>query len=167
MPAKSTKAVLKARRSGALVDAGAGVVYITRQVHFNAAHRLHNPSFDPKWNASSFGRCANPHWHGHNYVLEVTVAGEPNPATGMVLDLKDLKEILQREVTDRMDHRFLNYEVPELSGQIPTCENIAAVIWRLLEPKITQGSLHRVRLYETPDLFVDCYGDGNGAVELQ
>jgi 6-pyruvoyltetrahydropterin/6-carboxytetrahydropterin synthase len=93
----------------------------------------------------------------------VTVAGEPDPATGMVLDLKELKEILQREVTDRMDHRFLNYEVPELAGQIPTCENIAAVIWRLLEPKITRGHLNRVRLYETPDLFVDCYGEGNGA----
>ena len=92
------------------------------------------------------------------------MAGDPNPATGMVLDLKELKEILQREVTDRMDHRFLNYEVPELSGQIPTCENIATVIWRLLEPKITRRrKLHRVRLYETPDLFVDCYGEGNGA----
>jgi 6-pyruvoyltetrahydropterin/6-carboxytetrahydropterin synthase len=81
----------------------------------------------------------------------------------MVLDLKELKEILQREVTDRMDHRFLNYEVPELSGQIPTCENIATVIWRLLQPKIVRGNLHRVRLYETPDLFVDCYGETNGA----
>jgi 6-pyruvoyltetrahydropterin/6-carboxytetrahydropterin synthase len=95
-------------------------------------------------------------------VLEVTVAGEPDPATGMVLDLKELKDILQREVTDRMDHRFLNYEVPELAGQIPTCENIAAVIWRFLEPKITRGNLYRVRLYETPDLFVDCYGESNG-----
>jgi len=109
-----------------------------------------------------FGKCNNPHGHGHNYVLEVTVAGDPDPATGMVLDLKELKDILQREVTDRMDHRFLNYEVPELSGQIPTCENIATVIWNLLDPKITRGQLHRVRLYETPDLFVDCYGDGNG-----
>jgi len=92
-------------------------------------------------------------------VLEVTVAGEPDPATGMVLDLKELKDILLREVSDRMDHRFLNYEVPELAGQIPTCENIATVIWRLLEPKIKPGRLHRVRLYETPDLFVDCYGE--------
>jgi 6-pyruvoyltetrahydropterin/6-carboxytetrahydropterin synthase len=96
-------------------------------------------------------------------VLEVTVAGEPDPATGMVLDLKELKDILQREVAERMDHRHLNYEVPELAGQIPTCENIAAVIWRLIEPKITKGKLDRVRLYESPDLFADCTADRNGA----
>ena len=84
----------------------------------------------------------------------------------MVLDLKELKDILQREVMERMDHRHLNYEVPELAGQIPTCENVAAVIWKLLEPKITTGKLDRVRLYESPDLFVDCtvdVGSGNGA----
>ena len=78
----------------------------------------------------------------------------------MVLDLKELKDILQREVSDRMDHRFLNYEVPELAGQIPTCENISRVIWNLLEPKITQGRLHKVRLYETPELFADVYRNG-------
>ncbi len=89
-------------------------------------------------------------------MLEVTVAGEPDPDTGMVLDLKELKDILEREVTQRLDHRHLNHEVPELAGQIPTCENIAAVIWRLLEPKITKGKLDRVRLYESPDLFADC-----------
>jgi 6-pyruvoyltetrahydropterin/6-carboxytetrahydropterin synthase len=81
----------------------------------------------------------------------------------MVLDLKELKEILEREVMQRMDHRHLNYEVPELSGQIPTCENIAMVIWQLLDPKITHGKLHRVRLYESPDLFADCYRNGAGA----
>jgi len=91
------------------------------------------------------------------------VEGEPDPQTGMVLDLKELKEILQREVVDRMDHRFLNREVPELAGKIPTTENIAATIWTLLEPRITSGQLQRVRLYETPDLFVDCYGATNGA----
>jgi 6-pyruvoyltetrahydropterin/6-carboxytetrahydropterin synthase len=95
--------------------------------------------------------------------LEVTVEGEPDPVTGMVLDLKELKEILEREVMQRMDHRHLNYEVAELAGQIPTCENIARVIWQLLEPKITQGRLHRVRLYESPDLFADCFRNGAGA----
>ncbi len=139
------------------------MVYLTRKIEFSASHLYHNPAFSAEENRRVFGKCNNPHGHGHNYVLEVTVAGEPDPATGMVLDLKELKEILQREVTDRMDHRFLNYEVPELAGQIPTCENIATVIWRLLEPKITRGHLNRVRLYETPDLFVDCYGEGNGA----
>ena len=135
------------------------MVYLTRKIEFSASHLYHNPAFSAEENRRVFGKCNNPHGHGHNYVLEVTVAGEPDPATGMVLDLKELKEIMQREVMDRMDHRFLNYEVPELAGQIPTCENIAAVIWRLLEPKITRGHLHRVRLCETPDLFVDCYGD--------
>ena len=86
----------------------------------------------------------------------MTIAGEPDPTTGMVLDLKELKDILQREVVDRMDHRHLNYEVPELAGQIPTCENIARGDLELLEPKITQGKLDRVRLYESPDLFADC-----------
>src|SRR5260370_83060 len=83
--------------------------------------------------------------------------GERGPVTGMVLDLKELKEILEREVMQRMDHRFLNYEVAELKGKIPTCENIARVIWDLLDPKIKQGRLHRVRLYESADLFADCY----------
>ena len=138
-------------------------LHLTRRYCFAASHRLHAVQLGEEENKRVYGKCNNPYGHGHNYVLEVTVAGDPDPATGMVLDLKDLKDILQHEVTDRMDHRFLNYEVPELSGQIPTCENVATVIWRLLEPKITRGSLHRVRLYETPDLFVDCYGEGNGA----
>jgi 6-pyruvoyltetrahydropterin/6-carboxytetrahydropterin synthase len=139
------------------------MVYLTRKIEFSASHLYHNPAFSAEENRRVFGKCNNPHGHGHNYVLEVTVAGEPDPATGMVLDLKELKEILQREVTDRMDHRFLNYEVPELAGQIPTCENIATVIWQLLEPKITRGHLNRVRLYETSDLFVDCYGEASAA----
>ena len=139
------------------------MVLLTRRIEFSASHVYHNPAFSPEENRRVFGKCNNPHGHGHNYTLEVTVAGEPNPATGMVLDLKDLKAILEREVMHRMDHRFLNKEVPELAGKIPTCENIARVIWDLLEPKITQGKLHRVRLYETPDLFADCYRDGAGA----
>jgi 6-pyruvoyltetrahydropterin/6-carboxytetrahydropterin synthase len=123
------------------------MVYLTRKIEFSASHLYHNPALSAEENRRVFGKCNNPHGHGHNYVLEVTVAGEPDPATGMVLDLKELKEILQREVSDR----------------IPTCENIASVIWRLLEPKIPRGHLHQVRLYETPDLFVDCYGEANGA----
>ena len=139
------------------------MLHLTRRYRFSAAHRLHTEAMTAEENVRLYGKCNNPYGHGHNYVLEVTVAGTPDPATGMVLDLKELKEILQREIIDRMDHRFLNYEVPELAGQIPTCENIAAVIWRLLEPRISKGKLHRVRLYETPDLFVDCYGEPNGA----
>src|SRR5208337_864447 len=136
------------------------MVYLTRKLEFSASHLYHNPVLSAEENKRIFGKCNNPHGHGHNYTLEVTVAGEPDPVTGMVLDLKELKEILEREITQRMDHRFLNYEVPELKGQIPTCENIARVIWNLLEPKINKGRLHKVRLYETPDLYADCYRNG-------
>lgn len=136
------------------------MVFLTRKIEFAASHLYHNPEFSPEENRRVFGKCNNPHGHGHNYTLEVTIQGEPDPVTGMVLDLKDLKGILEREVMQRMDHRFLNKEVPELANQIPTCENIARVIWQLLEPKIPQGKLHRVRLYETADLFADCYRNG-------
>ncbi len=136
------------------------MVYLTRKLEFSASHLYHNPALSADENRRVFGKCNNPHGHGHNYTLEVTIAGEPNPVTGMVLDLKELKEILEREITQRMDHRFLNYEVAELKGQIPTCENVARVIWNLLEPKIPQGHLHRVRLYESADLFADCYRNG-------
>jgi 6-pyruvoyltetrahydropterin/6-carboxytetrahydropterin synthase len=138
-------------------DPAETMVLLTRKVEFSASHLYHNPALSPEENRRLFGKCNNPHGHGHNYTLEVTVAGEPDPVTGMVLDLKELKEILEREVIGRMDHRFLNYEVPELAGKIPTCENIARLIWELLDPKITKGRLNRVRLYETPDLFADCY----------
>lgn len=136
------------------------MVYLTRKIEFSASHLYHNPALSAEENKRVFGKCNNPHGHGHNYTLEVTVAGEPDPVTGMVLDLKELKEILEREITQRMDHRFLNYEVPELQGQIPTCENIVRVIWNLLEPRITQGRLHKVRLYETPDLYAECCRNG-------
>lgn len=139
------------------------MVLLTRKIEFAASHLYHSASLSLEENRRIFGKCNNPHGHGHNYTLEVTVAGEPDPVTGMVLDLKDLKEILDREIMERMDHRFLNYEVPEFAGLNPTCENIARVIWKLLEPKIQQGKLHRVRVYETPDLFADCYRNGAGS----
>jgi len=138
------------------------MVYLTRKIEFAASHLYDNPALSAEENRRIFGKCNNPHGHGHNYTLEVTVAGEPDPVTGMVLDLKELKEILEREIMQRMDHRFLNYEVAELKGQIPTCENLARVIWNLLEPKIPRGRLHRVRLYESADLFADCYRNGAG-----
>ena len=139
------------------------MVYLTRKAEFSAAHRYHNPAFSPEENVRIFGKCNNLNGHGHNYVLEVTIGGETDPATGMVLDLRELKELMEREVMDRMDHRSLNHEVPELAGQIPTCENIAAVIWKLLAPKIRRGKLTRVRLWENPDLYVDCYGEGSAS----
>jgi 6-pyruvoyltetrahydropterin/6-carboxytetrahydropterin synthase len=141
------------------------MVLLTRKIEFSAAHRYDNPAFSPEENRRVFGKCNNAHGHGHNYTLEVSVAGEPDPVTGMVVDLADLKKILEQEVMRRMDHRHLNFEVPELAGQIPTCENVARVIWNLLEPKITQGRLHRVRLYESPDLYADVYREGSGRSE--
>jgi 6-pyruvoyltetrahydropterin/6-carboxytetrahydropterin synthase len=136
------------------------MVLLTRKIEFSASHRYDNPAFSPEENRRVFGKCNNEHGHGHNYTLEVSVAGEPDPVTGMVLDLKELKDLLEREIMHRMDHRHLNYEVPELAGQIPTCENVVRVIWNLLDPKIKQGKLHRVRLYESADLFAECYRDG-------
>ena len=138
------------------------MVYLTRKLEFSASHLYHNPAFSAEENRRVFGKCNNPHGHGHNYTLEVTIAGEPDPRTGMVLDLKELKEILQREVVERMDHRHLNIEVPELKGLIPTCENVALVIWKLLEPRITTGKLDRVRLYESSDIFADVTRGANG-----
>jgi 6-pyruvoyltetrahydropterin/6-carboxytetrahydropterin synthase len=133
---------------------------VTRKLEFAAAHFYHNPNLSAEENRRVFGKCNNPHGHGHNYTLEVTIAGTPDTKTGMILDLNELKEILDREVTQRMDHKHLNYEVPELAGKIPTCEEIAMAIWNLLEPKIKSGRLDRVRLYESPDLFAECTRDG-------
>lgn len=133
---------------------------ITRKLEFSAAHFYHNSDLSPEDNRRIFGKCNNAHGHGHNYVLEVTIAGEPDPKTGMILDLRELKEILDREVMQRLDHRHLNYEVPELVGKIPTCEEIVSVLWRILEPKISRGRLDRIRLFESPDLFVDCTRNG-------
>jgi len=108
-----------------------------------------------------FGAAANPNGHGHNYVVEVSLEGQPDPVTGMVLDLKELKELLHREVVTPYDHRFLNYEAPPFDRIVPTAENIAREIWRRLEPHFrgATGRLHSIRLYETPDLFVDYFGE--------
>jgi 6-pyruvoyltetrahydropterin/6-carboxytetrahydropterin synthase len=135
------------------------MVYLTRKAEFSAAHYYHNPAFTPEVNANLFGKCNNPNGHGHNYTLEVTVKGTVDPRSGFVVDLKQLKEIMNREVLDALDHRFLNKEVPEFLTRIPTTENIAIVIWQRLEPKLKSARLHRVRVYETPDLFVDVFGD--------
>lgn len=134
------------------------MIYVTRRAEFAASHYYHNPDLTPEENRRIFGKSANPHGHGHNYALEVTVAGEVDPRTGMVMDLKELKRILEEEILETLDHRFLNVEVPAFATKIPTTENIAIEIWKMLAPKLTFGRLHRIRLYETPDLFVDYYG---------
>ena len=135
------------------------MVYLTRKAEFSASHFYHNPAFTPAENQRIFGKCNNPNGHGHNYTLEVTVKGNVNPRSGFVVDLKDLKDIMNREVLDVLDHRFLNKEVAEFANQIPTTENIAINIWQRLQPRLQAAQLHRVRVYETPDLFVDYYGE--------
>jgi len=135
------------------------MIYLTRKAEFSASHRYHNPEFSPEENRRIFGKCNNPHGHGHNYTLEVTVKGEIDARSGFVVDLKELKEVLNREVIEVFDHRFLNKEVPEFAHAIPTTENVAIAIWQRLEGKLEGARLHRVRVYETPDLFVDFYGE--------
>jgi 6-pyruvoyltetrahydropterin/6-carboxytetrahydropterin synthase len=137
------------------------MVYLTRKAEFSASHYYHNPDFTPEENRRIFGKCNNPNGHGHNYTLEVTVKGAVDPRSGFVVDLKQLKDIMSREVLDALDHRFLNKEVPEFLTKIPTTENLAIVIWQRLAPKLNAAILHRVRVYETPDLFVDFYGESS------
>ena len=135
------------------------MVYLTRKAEFSASHVYHNPDFSPEENLRIFGKCNNPNGHGHNYTLEVTVKGAVDPKSGFVVDLKQLKDVMSREVLDAFDHRFLNKEVPEFLTTIPTTENIAIAIWQRLAPKLGAAQLHCVRVYETPDLFVDVYGE--------
>ena len=136
-----------------------GTVLITRQVHFNSAHRLHNPTRSHAWNVKQYGLCTNPHWHGHNYVLEVTVRGEPDAATGYIVDLGELKKILHRAVVDPCDHRNLNTDVAFLHGIIPSTENLVIAFWHEIAPLLPPAAtLHRVRLYETPRNFAEFFG---------
>ena len=135
-------------------------VLLTRKAEFSASHVCADPSLSAKENAARYGANANPNGHGHNYVIEVTVEGETDPVTGMVFDLRELKQILNDQVIEPMDHRFLNKEVPPFDHVVPTAENLAAEIWNRLEPRIERRGvrLKNVRLYETADLYVDCGG---------
>ena len=135
------------------------MVLLTRKAEFSAAHFYFNPAWSEEENERVFGKCANRQGHGHNYTLEVTVAGEPDPVSGFVVDLKELKDILETEVISVYDHRHLNFEVPEFASTVPTTENIAVAIWGRLDGKIPNAKLHRVRVYEVPDLFADYYGE--------
>ena len=133
-------------------------MYVTRQVHFNSAHRLFNPAKSQSWNRRQYGLCTNPNWHGHNYVLEVTLKGHPDPDTGCVMDLGALKLLLHRVIVDVCDHRNLNEQVAFLRGVNPTTENLVVAFWRQIEPHISRGRLFRVRLYETPRNFAEYLG---------
>jgi 6-pyruvoyltetrahydropterin/6-carboxytetrahydropterin synthase len=133
---------------------------ITRKVEFSASHVCRKNGAGEAENRAWYGVASNPNGHGHNYVVEVTLDGTPDPVTGMVFDLKELKDVLNQEVVEPMDHRFLNYEVKPFDKVVPTVENVAIEIWKRLAPRF-QGAtrLSNVRLYETEDLFVDYAGE--------
>ena len=133
---------------------------ITRKVEFSASHLCYHPALSEERNRAIYGAAANKNGHGHNYILEVSLDGSPDPVTGMVFDLKALKDVLNHEIVDPMDHRFLNYEVPPFDTVVPTVENVAIEIWQRLAPHFT-GSvrLKNVRLFETEDLYVDYAGE--------
>lgn len=137
------------------------MVLITRRAEFSASHVCANPELSAEENEALYGMASRPSGHGHNYVLEVTVAGEVDPLHGMVMDLAELKEIIKQEVVDVFDHRFLNHEVPPFDRVIPTAENVAKDIWSRLAPRVNGGArrLHSIRLQETPDLYVDYFGE--------
>ena len=124
-------------------------VYVTRKVHFNAAHRLHNPAQPDDWNRDTFGKCNSPNWHGHNYELDVTVAGTPDPETGFVVDLAQLKTVIEDRVVEPLDHKNLNLDVPFLTGVHTSTENLAVAIWQQLVDHVPAGRLHEIVLRET------------------
>jgi 6-pyruvoyltetrahydropterin/6-carboxytetrahydropterin synthase len=132
---------------------------ITRKVEFSASHLCRNPDLTDGENQALYGAEANPRGHGHNFAVDVTLEGDPDPVTGMVYDLKKLKQILQVEVVDPFDHRFLNVETPPFDRVIPTLENLAVEIWRRVAPSFTGTPvrLHAVRVAESEDLYVECF----------
>ena len=139
------------------------MIYISRKEHFNAAHKLFNPTWSKEKNLEVFGPCANDNWHGHNFDLIVTVKGSPDPETGFVVDMKKLSSLIREEVTDKLDHKNINLDVDFMSGKMASCENLVVEIWKIIEkhlPLITKrGSLHSIRLYETPRNYVEYFGE--------
>ena len=130
-------------------------ISVFRRAHFNAAHRLHNPKWSEEKNQKVFGVCNNPNYHGHNYELEVKVTGEVDPESGYLIDLKDLKEMIKREIEDRFDHKNLNLDTEEFKNLNPTAENICYVIWKILSAQLGDRYELMIRLYETPRNFVE------------
>lgn len=139
------------------------MIYVSRKEHFNAAHKLSNPSWSKEKNAEVFGPCANENWHGHNFDLIITVKGTPDPDTGFVADLKKLSLLIRSEVIEKVDHKNLNLDVDFMQGKMASTENLAMEFWKILEPKIksqfTFASLYSVRLFETPRNYVEYFGD--------
>ena len=136
------------------------MIYITRRERFNAAHRLFKDDFDEKKNIEVFGKCSNPNWHGHNYILFVTVKGEINPATGFLINLTELKMVMRKKVIDKLDHKNLNLDVDFLKGKYTSTEVLCVSIWEQLEAqvKIMGAELHRVKIQETENNYVEYFG---------
>jgi len=140
------------------------MIYLSRKEHFNAAHKLFNPSWSEEKNAEVFGPCANANWHGHNFDLIVTVKGSPDPETGFVMDLKKLSQLIRLEVIEKVDHKNLNIDVDFMKGKMASTENLAMEMWKILAPKIKEASgsnaaLHSIKLYETPRNYVEYFGE--------
>jgi 6-pyruvoyltetrahydropterin/6-carboxytetrahydropterin synthase len=137
------------------------MIFLTRRATFSAAHYYWNPAWTAEENQRVFGKCANRNGHGHNYTLEVTVAGEPDPVTGFVVDLKWLKDVIEQEVLEAWDHRHLNLETDDFLAIVPTTENLAIAVWKRLEPVLAAAkvALSRVRIWETPEIFSEYRGE--------
>ena len=135
------------------------MLYVTRREVFSASHKLLNESLSDEENKAIYDKCNNKYGHGHNYTLEVMVAGEINPKTGYVIDLKKLKRIIREYVISKVDHHHLNYDVDFMTGIIPTTENIAVAIWEQLDSKINEGKLCSVKLYETENNYIEYKGE--------
>ncbi len=134
------------------------MIFVTRREVFSASHRLYNPALSEEENIAIYDKCANFHGHGHNYILEVIVAGEIDPKTGYLIDLKILKDIIREHIIKKVDHKHFNFDVPFMEGVIPTAENIAIGIWNELVDKIPSGKLYSVKLYETENNYVEYKG---------
>ena len=135
------------------------LLYITRKEHFNAAHKLYNPNWTVEKNEAVFGKCANKNWHGHNFDLYVTVKGYPNEETGFIMDLKDLKKIIQKHVIDKLDHSNINMDVDFMAGKMASIENLAVGIWDQISPHLEGCELHSIRLWETNNNYVEYFGE--------
>ena len=135
------------------------MVYLTRQEHFNAAHKLYNPNWSNEQNNAVFGVCANENWHGHNYDLYVTVKGNPDPETGFVYDVKKLSQLIKSQAVDKLDHKNLNLDVDFMAGKLCSTENLAIAIWEQLAPHLPSSvEFHCIKLYEPPRIYVEYFG---------
>ncbi len=134
------------------------MITITKRMYFSASHRVFNPNFTEEENQNTFGKCNNPNGHGHNYTLEVSIKGDVNPNTGYVFDLKKLKNIINQEIIEKLDHKNLNYDVDFLQGIIPSSENICIAIWSILKEKIKDAEIYEIKLYESLNSWVSYKG---------